>query len=421
MTAMCDVRNERIDARRPNKAPLTRAASILALLLAAAPASLAQPTPSANKVAEPPSATWQSFGETCQRAREVYLTFRDAEGATLTFRDAEGARRAQLAQVAVTELAQLAKRDDVGTGVLSYLHLKARLLAEKDRVAVARDAIALCSSDPRVAPEAIDLIWTVAWDAGDKPSRWMIEEALGCALPISTYGRGRDLRAETSFGHSERPVMPRISESKFPRVAEIYAAAHLPRSASEAYVEAIYATASPIGSGGWVSPKTGALWVKAAQAAAAAGDQKALALYAAKAIIFGSDDDAAAGRKLLEDASTGKLSVITTAPAAVDRDALLTIGRLYVEMNLHPRALALLREHAALLGVEGQALTRQWTTEWTELVEKYCDPQMVQNCTLFGQDVAKTDVANMRIPWPCEPAEVEKAVAKLREIPLLKP
>lgn len=386
-----------------------KAASGVVLPLVAVALCSAQPTRSANE-AEPPSVAWENFGETCQRAREVHLTFRDAEGAA----------RAQFAQAARIELAELAERDGPATGVLSYLQIKARLLAEKDGAAAIRDALALCSSHPTVAPETMELVWTVAWEAGDKQSRRMIEEALGCALPISIYGRDRDLRAETSFGRSERPVIPGIGESKLPRVAELYAAADLPQLASKGYVEAIYATAVPIGSSEWVSPKTGALWLKAAQAAAAAGDQKSLALYAAKAIIFGSDGDAAEGRKLLAEVAKHGLKPAASAPGPGAQDALLSAARLYVEMNLHPRALALLREHQALLGDEGKTLARQWTTEWIKLVEQYCSPQLVQNCTLFGQEIAKTDVANMRIPWPCEPAEVKKAVTKMREIPLLK-
>ena len=92
------------------------AVALVTVLIGAAlsPAQLASPV---AKESGASSAEWEAFKETCQRAREIHLACGDVEGAA----------RAEAARAALTELAQLARGDEWGTGVLSYLHLESTI------------------------------------------------------------------------------------------------------------------------------------------------------------------------------------------------------------------------------------------------------------------------------------------------------
>jgi hypothetical protein len=187
--------------------------------------------------------------------------------------------------------------------------------------------------------------------------------------------------------------------------------------AAPAYVEAIYATAVPIGSGRWLSPKTADLWLSAARAAAGA-DMRAFGAYAAKAILFGDEAQAAEGYDLLDRAVEARGDQPKPTPHP-DRDSLLKIARLYVDMNMHPRALQLLADYKDLLAPEGQELADKWKAEWSRLVAEFCAGRTP--CTLFGQDVSTPEKgAGVRVPWPCEKQALAEATKILESLPLLR-
>ena len=84
---------------------------------------------------------------------------------------------------------------------------------------------------------------------------------------------------------------------------------------------------------------------------------------------------------------------------------------LYTQLNMHPRALALLNEHRQLLGPVAGILAQDYAQEWREVLHEYCRDGDAN--TLFGQTVPSDNPLTLSIPPPCSAHGIARAKAIL--------
>lgn len=255
-------------------------------------------------------------------------------------------------------------------------------------------------------------------------------ESLALALPVSVGGSFADgHKTQLTRMVEDLPIIPFVHsgrmDSNLVGVARLFFEMKMYDEAQIRYVEAIYATFPPImGIRGWyweswLSRASAPLWLKAAEAEMQSSRrEEVIANYIAKAVVFGSDDTKDEALKVL-DAWRENGAPKTPPVAEPDADKLKQIARLYAQMNMHPRAIEIMKEFAPVIGPEAVTLQGQYEQEWLKLVAQYCVGTVPGQCVLFGQDVSQPENRlKVRIPPPLRPealAEAAKTVQTLVE------
>lgn len=311
-------------------------------------------------------------------------------------------------------------QSDLGSSF--FLYYQARLIALTGRHQEAKFNLMKLVGNPSVAPEALSELIGISMAAQDS-SQKHYEELLAKLIPASGYSQRANSRATLRMADVRgTPLLPNPNTYSLIAVAERCSEIKMYDQAVTAYAEAICTTFFPVRivdpygqSQSWLSFSSAPLWLKAAQAEwQSGGNTEKAANYMAKAIVFGTDSTKNQALKTLSQwRENGK----PQKPPIAQPDAakLKRIAELYAEMNLHPRAIALVKEFAPAIGAEAPALQKRYEEEWLSLLERYCFA--ATKCTVFGQDVSqKENRLKVVIPPPLRPealAEAAKTVAAL--------
>lgn len=312
-----------------------------------------------------------------------------------------------------------------GAGSEFFRYYDARLLAlSKQEVFLKQAAkvFAELADSKSVAPEALDAFFEVN-PPTDRDGRGQKTLALGKLLPLSVSGRSVSSMGTRRYMDAEQPLIPRNKTGRPEQdlTADKYFEMKMYDLAARDYVETIYGSFAPSRLRSWyweswLSGITAPLWLKAAQAEWQMGHTEVAANYTAKAIVFGSDatkDDAL--RVLAEWRKNG----LPEKPPAPEPDAakLKQIAQQYAQMNMHPRAIELMKQFAPVIGPDAKMLQAKYEKEWLELVARYCVGTFEGQCVLFGQNVSKSeDRLKVQIPPPLRPAALEKAAETVRQL-----
>jgi len=144
----------------------------------------------------------------------------------------------------------------------------------------------------------------------------------------------------------EGPSIPQWDTAKMRAIADRFLSMRMYAEASNAYEESFYGADVDV-------DYDGSSWISAALAEYRMGDIAAMAEYLAKAIVFGSETDKVRAQQLLKNAVLlGKQEQVQSLPDARTLEGVCT---LYAQLNMHPRALAILKDYAQLLGQRGLA------------------------------------------------------------------
>ena len=159
---------------------------------------------------------------------------------------------------------------------------QARVLAMNGNVAEAVALLDQLLAERDVLPEALWLNIQLSAGNTDEASnrrRWALEDRLGTAIPLSTWGRLRDGRLEEREAErlgrplvdsTHRPSIPLVDRDRLLRIADGFAAMKRNLEAANAYREAIYAAFPPpgfpaFGEETWVSEATARTWLAVAR------------------------------------------------------------------------------------------------------------------------------------------------------------
>lgn len=335
----------------------------------------------------------------------------------------EGESRFRAARAALARTSLWAERHDLpGAPVVGYARARLHLLAG-DPQAARGEARGLLVT-PEVAPEALFVMVEAAGGAGDAERRRRGELWLGKALPLSPYGILADRSRTRRLGSAEGPVIPDLRREKLVEVATLFAGLGDPAAAESAYREAIYGGFGPPWVAEerretWLSEEALDIWLAAADVQLAAGRGESAAGSAARVLVYGTarQRDAAAGLLGRLERGDRPPTQASSGERPIDGEKVLQIARLYAAMNLHPRAIALLRHHQAGLPAAGGALDRRLTEEWRRLLSTHC-ATVAGPCVLFGHDVtALAKPEEIEIPRPADPAALARVAAALESEP----
>ena len=286
---------------------------------------------------------------------------------------------------------------------------QARVLAMNGNAAEAVAILDQMLTEKDIPPEAIWLnIQLSAGNTDDASNRrrWALEDRLGTAIPLSTWGRLRDGRLEEREAERlgrplvdspHRPTLPVVDRDRLLRIADAFAAMKMNLEAANAYREAVYAGFNPPGFPGfgvesWMSEATARTWLTVARLDA---ERPSLAMHALFLAV-------SASRALAEPAQLLLSQVLARSLPPVRREldgaGLVGIARLYAECRLHPRALRVLEVAARLPDVEVEPLRTQIATEWGSLLAAYTRGHEGTS-VLFGQKVEGATGANLIPTW----------------------
>ncbi len=284
-----------------------------------------------------------------------------------------------------------------------------------------------------VAPECLAGLLELAEVREDKERRFLLWSLLADVLPLSGWGILANNKGSPQMGEFFRPVIPVRSREGITAIADMYLQMRFYSRAADAYREAVYWSFTPPWvlrirepERYWLSPATGDLWLRAAEAEWGCGDYQAAGDYVLKAATFGADEHR---KRALELAAKWKEAVGDEArearkaiPPEPDRAKIENIAKLYAEMRLHPRALMVVRENRELLGVAAKTLEGEYGKQWSTLLEDYC-ASAAGKAVLFGQDVLREDARlSVVVPFPCRKDVLEQAATRLKDvIPLSRP
>jgi len=304
-------------------------------------------------------------------------------------------------------------------------------------------AYAAVAGSPAVAPEALHSLarilepadWQAAEDE-DYEARNACETLLSAVAPTAQM----DLsfaNTRLAIGDGDPYRTPLLHEMPLAQVAEKLAAMGMHAQAAHAFREAIYAAdfdrfnrysdryeedeyrernRAP-----WESDGVPAAWLAAAREEWLSGSIDRAADCVAKAIIFGGEREAHKGIELI--ARIRQEPNPKPQPPKPDPEWLKQMAWIYTQMNMHPKALAILSEHRGLLAESGKVLEQNYADAWLEYLEHRGEghgclvtilPPLTQ---LYGQPAAtREERLKLAIPPPCSPAALAKAKQQVREI-----
>jgi len=316
------------------------------------------------------------------------------------------------------------KKEQPGYHICEYVRSRLFILAEQKGQA---ETILLSLLDNRaVSPEA--LMGLIELNGVLPEKRMALESELAWILPLGNWHRcsGDDGRHEGGVmvdRDPPPPIIPKIDKARMVYIATKYGQAGLYESAWKAYIEAIYAgTPSwvnpelcPPREKAWFSPDSAPLWAQAAHHAWDAGEHRLAYEYLAKSVIFGPESQVDKAKEMLKLWKEEQGKKRPEIPKEQQREAIEEIVRLYVEMNAHPRALAVIQEHKGLLDKPNE-LYEKYATEWKAIV-KECFDNWTKVVVLYGVKLTKDDdPTSIKIPWACTSEAVKEAKAAVEEV-----
>jgi tetratricopeptide (TPR) repeat protein len=277
-------------------------------------------------------------------------------------------------------------------------------------------ALALLQSSrklPPLLPESLWLEIQLSYKEGDQKSnkrRWEIEEMLGKILPLSTWGRRRDMNlAEKQAREGKKLIRDRVNGILIPsskkenlvRVAILYREMGFFEEAALAFREAIYEFCfqppgfPEITSTSWISPETSEMWLQVAQGDALSG-KKAWAIQAVLLAVVAAPENLSKATQILKNILTGNIERGQIKPV---QSKLLEIVGLYRESNLHPLALKALDQAQLLTKQSLDQEIKKIETEWSQRIRQYVKGEGSDNIAfLFGQNVQETPALSLVPP-----------------------
>ena len=332
---------------------------------------------------------------------------------------------------------------------------RARLLHVAGKRDEAIAAFAALAGSPAVAPEALDSLARIfepadyhAAEAEDYEAGDACEELLSAVAPTAGGGSGVIGTTHVLSDEYDAYSTPPIDERPLGRIAGKFAKMGMHKQAAQACREAIYAADFGLflryASGDddeywdrhrmpWRGHGVPAMWLMAAReewlsgvgSAAAGGVDRAAESAAdciAKAIISGGEREAQKGFELI--ARIRQEPNPKPEPPKPDPEWLKRIAWFYTEMNMHPRALAILREHRELLGESARVLEPNYADAWLYMLDHHGEGGgciVIANppkfTVLFDQPAATLEERlKIAIPPPCSPAALAKAKERMPEI-----
>lgn len=313
------------------------------------------------------------------------------------------------------------------------LYYRAYLQAVAGQTPQARARLLPLLESETIAPEVMEILLEIddgvsQLDDEGFRKRLGYWKSLARVIPVSAYGGFSDSQEtqETRIVE-DQPLIPFVNsgrtDSNLVRVAQLFFEMTLNGKAEVGYVEAIYASFPPVANTrvwyweAWLSSVTAPLWLRAAEAESKSRcREKVITDYIAKAIVFGSESTKDAALKVLQEWRENGIPE-TPPPAEPDAEKLKQIARLYAQMNMHPRAIEIMKEFAPVIGPEAATLQGQYEQEWLKLVAQYCVGTMPGQCVLFGQDVSQPENRlKVQIPPPLRPEALEQAAKAVRTL-----
>ena len=270
-----------------------------------------------------------------------------------------------------------------------------------------------------MAPESILGLLEICPHPQDERSRYV--QCLAELLPGSGWRRqadGNKSRYEADV-KPPRADVPSLSRAKMIDVAALMEKAGLFELAWRAYAEAIYAGFSAAWmkeklDETWLSPEAAEYWYKAATCAYSAGNDQVAWGYLMKAAIFGTDglynkSIQTAKQWFEEQKAERKARPGDTVDRDAVRAALSQVVTLYQQMNMHPRAWALIDAYPGSF-VDPAALRKEVQKEWLAVVKDVS--REARKVTLYGQEVYPNgDPLKVTVPWCLS----DEAMASVKE------
>lgn len=352
--------------------------------------------------------------------RAYVLSLRSFE---MRLRTETGKTVAQLAGEILREI------DGRGTGLGQWecrtaAYYRARMVMLSGDHAAARRSLIALAEYAAVSPLCLAGLMELDVLSGTSGVTRKCYDLLAALLPASTWGNLGNLRGTPTFMDVEgRPVVPSVTREGLERIADLYCGMGFYPAAADSYREAIY--------GGyglpsipyfqprqetWVSWATGGLWIRAAAADWRSAKVASAFECLAKAIVFGADEQKAAALRELASFEAEKREGTAPGPpkGRADPEVLKQIAKLYASMNLHPRAIDVLKKHTAALGEEGRLLQEELAQAWAKLATQF---SMCRTgpCFLFGQELGpKENWARISIPPPLSEEALKEVVRVLQ-------
>lgn len=252
----------------------------------------------------------------------------------------------------------------------------------------------------------------------------------GRLLPVSDYGLTRNLDNGPSIRGGEDVRIPDLRKSRNGRknlieIAELSERVRSPRHVRNAWLEAIYggynfiSFRSSIGEwDGWLAEETGDMWLRVGELEFWLSGPEEAADYLAKAMVCGSEENFRQGKELIEKWRPGDLEPPPDEKPREDIEAqdILRMVELYSDLNVHPRAFALLRDYEDVLGEEKSSeLYQKYMDQWLEKVETF--GRWFESYLLFGQPAdTEKQRREIEVPPVLDEKEVKEVAANLREL-----
>ena len=248
------------------------------------------------------------------------------------------------------------------------------------------------------------LLLELRFVGGDRQTledRITIWNELGRIVPLSLWGNGRDARMRPAFAKPNPPV-PSVPETYdiqgiLAEIARSYEEQDLIRDALNVYLETLY--------GGPLSgnqEQRGELWLKVAEIERRQGNKELAVRAYLRAV--------GTWYKLAENAKEGIEQTLTETepPKTTDarpilkEDTAIEIATLYRKLNLHPLALAVLKECERDTGADLTTEKQATRAEWEQILDKITQVRG-PDCYVLGHKVSEVqDWSSIRILRPTD-------------------
>jgi hypothetical protein len=207
------------------------------------------------------------------------------------------------------------------------------------------------------------------------------------------------------FVHPAPPTIPATGRNELVEVADHLRRAGLYDHAWRAFAEAVYVWYAPPWTRErteetWVHPEAAALWAGAATCAQRAGKDELAADFLMKAAVFGTNELYSqclkeARQWWAPDGVKQREKEVPVSPE-LKREALTKAVRLYMAMNAHPRAWALIDEYPEAFETPDD-LRKEVQADWVGIVNIAC--KFTFKLVIFGYEVyPKGDSLAVKIP-----------------------
>lgn len=364
---------------------------------------------------------WAKFEARCNQCRAYWCSLRMESAA-------DGA--AIIAKELNEYPAEGITSGDVGSDVFLYLH--GRMEFFRGNASAGVTIMKKLVASRLVAPDTLTNLVSYYGRNGNHELYLKYQEYLGELLPFSHYAdvTNRIITDVPVIGYyGDRPVFPIFHGNEALRIADLYFEMGMLHAAANAYTEYIYGEFALTGTfvvsksnpqhASWSSSESAPYWLIVADLSWRDGDTARAAASLARAIIFGDEETAGKGVALLHKI---KDSVMTKQqPANPSPKLIREIAQLYVRMNMHPRALQLLRENKEIVGGDSEDLVKRYKNDWMQKIQTFCSNVNSSNgrCILFGQDVLPIETKGMAIsiPYQLETAPLQRISKQVNGLP----